>query len=255
MSVKKVVSNEPEWAYVARKQRKTGKPKTDMVTPTTYNAAIPEACFKFTGKYAELFGEKHIVFSKLDNPERIYFKLDDSGYKATRTKTTASVKFKIYDVKQAFDELWVGKSYEIHEERGYYYIERVDEIEALFEEPEEVTEVTMNRLKKGKGLPKETKQPTRKNTEPPANAVYMTPMPESGINDKKVLAVLTRMKEKGFVAMRDLKGMNLNDREYYKAVNDLVMVYGYSIVDIPCIDSTGKRFFVKALYNGTGVWE
>ena len=246
MSVKKVVNNEPEWAYVARKQHKTGKPKTDMVTPTTYNAAIPEACFKFTGKYAELFGEKHIVFSKLDNPKRIYFKLDDTGYKATRTKTTASVKFKIYDVKQAFEELWVGKSYEIHEERGYYYIERVDEIEALFEEPEKVMKAL-----------KTEKVPTVKKAgiEPPANAVFMAPMPESGIKDKKVLAVLTRMKEKGYVAMRDLKGMNLNDREYYKAVNDLVAVYGYSVVDIPCIDSTGKRFFVKALYNGTGVWE
>lgn len=246
MSVKKVVSNEPAWEYVARKQRKTGKPKTDMVTPTTYNAVIPEACFKFTGKYAELFGEKHLVFSKLDNPERIYFKLDDTGYKATRTKTTASVKFKIYDVKQAFENLWVGESYEIHEERGYFYIEREEPIEALFEEPEKVMKAL-----------KTEKVPTVKKTsiEPPANAAFMAPMPESGINDKKVLAVLTRMKEKGFVAMRDLKGMNLNDREYYKAVGDLVMVYGYAIVDIPCIDSTGKRFFVKALYNGTGVWE
>lgn len=247
MSVKKVVSNEPEW-IIKRRKSYAVKKTTDTVSVYVVKTERPEIRFVFNGKCAEVFGERYMVFSDITNPNRIYFKIDDDkGYKTTRYKTHTQVHFVVTEEqREAVKALWVGADYEVHEERGYYYIERVDEIEALFDEPERVMKAL-----------KTEKVPTVKKTsiEPPTNAAFMAPMPESGINDKKVVAVLTRMKEKGFVAMRDLKGMNMNDREYYKAVGDLVMVYGYAIVDIPCIDATGKRFFVKALYNGTGVWE
>lgn len=238
MVVKKMVSNEPEWVFARKKDYNKHK-TTDTITPFVVNSDRPEVRFVFNGRCAELFGEKYIVFSDIANPERIYFKIDASrGYKATRYKKTTQVHFICTEEQRtAFSNLWIGADYEVHEQRGYFYIERKDEIEALFEEP------------------KQLYMDLKSHHEPPANAAYMSPMPESGITDKKVLAVLSRMKERGYVALYDLKAMNMNDREYYKAVNDLVMVYGYAIVDIPCVDATGKRFYVKALYNNTGVWE
>lgn len=280
MTTKKMVSTEPEWAYVAKKRRRTAL--KDTVTPITYNAAIPEACFKFGGKYAELLGEKHVVFSKLDDPNRIYFKIDDRGYKVTRTNRGAYVKFKIYDMKEKFEALWCGKSYEINEERGYYFIERRDELENLFETPrlelqfitekktdrmqllirpssrdalkkiadEKATSVNdlVNKIVENYIDSAETKPALR-------NGVSVTPTPESVINDKKVLALLSNLHEKGSVSLVDIKAMNMNDREYFKALNDLIITYGYATVQIPCINHTGKRFYVTALYNGTGEWK
>lgn len=242
MTAKKMVSTEPAWT-ITRKKAYTRKP-TNTVTLCVVNSEKPEVRFVFNGENAVLFGEKYIVFSDITNPERIYFKIASNGYKTTRYKTSAQVHFRVdEETKKAFEEIWAGSDYEVKQERSYYYVE--SKIEALFDEPETV----MNALKV-------EKVPTKKaGIAPPAGAEWLAPMPESGISNKKVLAVLARIKEKGYVALSDLKVLNMNDRDYYNAVTDLVKIYGYAIVDIPCIDATGKRYFVKALYNGTGEWE
>ena len=268
MSVKKVVSTEPEWEN-SRKTIGFNKSCTphDSVDVSLITAGESSAgkmryhaSFRFGEDFLNLFGEKTLVFSSVADDKRIYFKIDDRGFKCVRYKSFVRVQFTVKNEAIAtFMNIWSGKQYKVKRERGYFYIEQEDPLEALFNDTQNGTEQEIDResimhsamqsLKTGKGLPK-------KNTiEPPVTTVWMTPMPESVIHDKKVLAVLSRMKEKGFVAMSDLRMMNMSDRDYYKAVNDLVTVYGYAIVDIPCVNDTGKRFFVKALYNGTGAWE
>lgn len=265
MSVKKIIDTEPKWEVKKGSVYKTKKPSTHSdsvaVTLTTSGTNINSdkvrltASFRFGEDYLNVFGEKYLVFSNITDENRIYFKIDDYGYKCVRYKASARCQFALkQETASKFIELWCGKQYKVMQERWYYYIERTDPLEALFDDPpeDEITEVTMNRLKKGKALPVETKKPKSNTFTPPVNSVFMAPMPESGIKDKKVLAVITRMKEKGYVSMYDIKGMGMNDKEYYKAVGELLTVYGYTIVDIPCIDHTGKRFFIKSLFNGTG---
>lgn len=289
MSVKKVVSNEPEW-IIKRKKSYAVKKATDTVSVYVVKTERPEIRFVFNGKCAEVFGERYMVFSDITNPNRIYFKIDDDkGYKTTRYKTHTQVHFQVSEEqREAVKALWVGADYEVHEERGYYYIERVDEIETLFEEapkpiaqrlelkfvPERKSDRmqllvrpssrdALKRIADEKNTSVndlvnsivETYIDKKEQKQTMQNAITVNPTPESVINDKKVLALLANMKGKGFVSLVDIKSMNMNDREYFRALNDLVITYGYATVNVPCVNHTGKKYYVTALYNGTGVWE
>lgn len=253
MPITKTVSSEPLFTVRRQLAKRTKTEGNAITVALTRSGEKYQASFSFGDGLTAMFGEKYLVFSSLTDEKRIYFKFDDDGYKCSHTnrfcRCLASISEK--DAEK-FRELWAGKRYELNKERTYFYIEREDPLEALFKEEidnEDLMVSAMQSLKRGKKLPK--KKPDIQTP----NFVWMSPMPESGIQDKKVLAILSRMREKGYISLTDLRSMNMTDREYYQATTDLITTYGYALVDVPCINDTGKKFFVKALYNGTGEWE
>ena len=234
MPVKKRISSEPQWDITPSKNRSLSPPK-DGATITLNSRddkGVIRANINFGERTAMLFRGKCLRFSSEGLPEKLFFKVDTVGYKATSTKDVRVTIPLKKEIEEDFIKLWAHRAYTIKTEKDYYYFELSNDLDDLFDDPIPV-------------IPKPSPYP-KLIASAPSGIAYLPKDMKSAWDEMAKTYVQT-------VAGGGENGV-WNKRHVARLMK-LTLEYGYATVNVPIITEDGTKAVATMLYNGTGRWE